>query len=121
MEVTEVDFDIRVAKDRKQLFTRLYEDTFPKVATFIAHRGGTFDDAKDIFHDAIVIFYEKIASKEVEIKVSPDFYLVGIAKHLWIRKFKDDITKTDLDELEKQITLPEDFCDTENNRLTSVL
>jgi DNA-directed RNA polymerase specialized sigma24 family protein len=121
METTEIDFDIRVSEERSQLFTRLYEDTFPKVATFVAHRGGSFEDAKDIFHDAIVIFYEKMVSKELEIKLAKDFYLVGIAKHLWIRKFKDDIIKTGLDEAEKQITLPEDFFDTSNDRLMSLL
>jgi DNA-directed RNA polymerase specialized sigma24 family protein len=121
MEATAIDFNIHISEDRKRLFMQMYEETFPKVATFIARRGGSFEDAKDIFHDAIVILYEKMAAREIEIKVSEDFYLVGIAKHLWIRKFKDDIIKTGLDNVEKQITLPEDFFDTSNNRLTSLL
>lgn len=113
--------DIRLYEERKQMFTQLYEDAFPKVATFIAHRGGSFEDAKDIFHDAIVVLYEKMQSKEHEIKISTEFYLVGISKHLWIRKFKDDSSKASLDDIEQLITLPEDYCDSSEGRLTSLL
>ena len=51
--------DIHIPEERALLFAQLYEETFPKVAKFVANRGGTFDDAKDIFHDALVILYEK--------------------------------------------------------------
>ena len=52
-------FDIRIPEERALLFAQLYEETFPNVAKFVANRGGTFDDAKDIFQDALVILYEK--------------------------------------------------------------
>jgi len=47
--------------------------------------------------------------------------LVGIAKHLWIRKFNDDHKKVGLDEMEKAITIPEDYYENGENRLTSLL
>src|SRR5688500_9999728 len=92
--------DIRNSKDREHLFRELYEETFAKVATLVAHRGGSFQDAKDVFHDALVIFYEKVVSKELEVNTSNEFYIVGIAKHLWLRKFKDDSKKVGLDAME---------------------
>ena len=112
--------DIRIPEERALLFAQLYEETFPKVAKFVANRGGTFDDAKDIFHDALVILYEK-SSDEKLVFESPERYLVGIAKHLWIRKFNDDHKKVGLDEMEKTITIPEDYFESEESRLTSLL
>jgi len=112
--------DIRVPDERAWLLGQLYEETFPKVAKFVANRGGTFDDAKDIFQDALVILYEKSASEKLVFE-SPERYLIGIAKHLWIRKFNDDHKKVRLDEMEKTISIPEDYYESEEPRLTSLL
>jgi DNA-directed RNA polymerase specialized sigma24 family protein len=70
----------------------LYEDTFPVVASFVAKMGGTLDDAKDIFHDAMVIFFEKDIAPD-----NPGAYILGIAKHLWVRKYNRDRHRVDLD------------------------
>ena len=114
-------FDIRVPEERALLFRQLYEETFPKVAKFVANRGGTFDDAKDIFQDALVILYEKSTPENRFVFESPERYLVGIAKHVWIRKFNSDYKTIGLDELEKMITIPEDDYKDGENRLTSLL
>jgi len=112
--------DIKIPEERALLLMQLYEEVFPQVAKFAANRGGTFDDAKDIFHDALVILYEK-ATDEKPVYESPKRYLVGIAKHLWLRKFNHDRKKVGLDEMERTITIPEDYFEPEESRLTSLL
>lgn len=67
----------------------VYEETFPAVASFVAKMGGSVEDAKDIFHDAFIIAYEK--------ENCDPAYIVGIAKHLWVRKFKKDSHLVELD------------------------
>ena len=118
---TEPVLDIRNPKEREQYFFTLYEETFPLVAKFVAHRGGSFQDAKDIFQDSLIIFYEKMTGDKLAINVSHEFYIVGIAKNLWLRKFKDDNKKVALSEMERNITLPEDFIEPLENKLTSLL
>lgn len=111
--------DIKMPEEIAQLFTRLYEEVFPKVAKFVANRGGTFEDARDIFHDALVVLYEKrLEQKALE---SPENYLIGISKHLWIRKFKDDHKMLALNDTERSITIPEDFYEPSENRITALL
>lgn len=121
MTRAEPTLDIRNPKEREQLFIELYEEAFPKVARFIAHRRGSFQDAKDIFHDAMVIFYEKIVGERLAVNISNASYLVGIAKHLWIRKFKDDHKKVGLDDIETTISIPEDYFEVSENGLVSLL
>ena len=116
----ELTSDVREA-DHKLRLTRLYEDTFPFVAKFIAKRGGSFEDAKDIFHDALVIFYEKAAEKRIPDGIDEGRYIVGIAKHLWIRKFNEDHLKSGLDSVEESIFIPDDYFDQSDNRLLSLL
>jgi DNA-directed RNA polymerase specialized sigma24 family protein len=81
----------------------LYQDTYPAVAAFVAKMGGSHDDAKDIFHDALIIFFEK--GSDVE---NPLAYVIGIAKHLWLRKYKHDKHRVNLDDFEKSLEIPEE-------------
>jgi DNA-directed RNA polymerase specialized sigma24 family protein len=78
----------------------IYEEVFPAVASFVAKMGGSPDDAKDIFHDALVIFFEREGKPD-----NPHAYLVGIAKHLWVRKYNRDKHRVDLDDT---IEIPEE-------------
>jgi DNA-directed RNA polymerase specialized sigma24 family protein len=65
--------------------------------------GGSPDDAKDIFHDALIIFFEK------DIRVeNVAAYIMGIAKHLWLRKYQHDKHRVSLDDFERTIAIPED-------------
>lgn len=89
--------------DTLQDLPGLYEDTFPAVAAFVAKMGGSPDDAKDIFHDALVVFFEKNIMPD-----NPGAYILGIAKHLWIRKYHHDKHRVRLDDVERNIAVPEE-------------
>src|SRR6187402_2940523 len=94
---------------RDKFFESLYEDVFPAVATFVSHRNGSLQDAKDIFHDALIILYEKMRDHTLPEEVSHNRYLIGIAKHVWIRKFNRDKSSVPLDETEALITISDDY------------
>lgn len=99
---------IRRDIDRRQLIEDLYEKGFPSVARFVKKMGGGSDEARDIFQDTLVIFYEKITQGNLHIDCSPQVYIMGIAKHLWIRKYKKDQQIISLDAFEKQIKVAAD-------------
>lgn len=90
-------------------FRRLYETAFPGVARFVSRHGGRLDDAKDIFHDAVIIYYEKSRDDSFRITSSETAYLLGIAKHRWIRKYAKDRDTVALDSFEKTIAMPDDY------------
>lgn len=124
MTIEEIEFDLKDPQQREENFEYLYEELFPMVADIVSKQGGSFHDAKDIFQDALIIFYEKSVNGELNVKLSNEAYIVGIAKHLWIKKFKLKYRLTSLDALEKQITLPQDYFEpetTKTNRLLRLL
>ena len=122
METTEMTADLTISLKREKLFSDLYEKAFPMVATFVSHRNGSLQDAKDIFQDALVIFYEKLMGHKLNVSVSDEAYILGITKHLWIRKFNHDRSTVLLSELEQEITIPNDyFGSVEENRLLKLL
>jgi DNA-directed RNA polymerase specialized sigma24 family protein len=73
---------------REEQFIHLYAVAFPTVAAFVRKMNGTFDDAKDIFQDALVIYYEKKVSGSFSPEFNEQYYVNGIARHLWYKKFK---------------------------------
>ncbi len=107
---------------RPIIFETLYREAFPIVARLISKQSGSLQDAKDVFQDALVILYEKTVQLESTAIDHPHSYLIGIAKHLWIRKTKNNQLLLSLDDLEKQIELPEDYLeDTSHNHLLTLL
>ena len=64
----------------------LYVKAFPAVAHHVAKMGGNIEEAKDIFHDALILYMEKEESVQ-----NPTAYLLGIARHLWTRRFNEII------------------------------
>jgi DNA-directed RNA polymerase specialized sigma24 family protein len=93
----EVSSSVRTAAEREKLFIALYKSAFPSVARYISKMGGSFDEAKDIFQDALVIYYEKEAACANSIKTSVKAYLLGISKHLWLHKFKNNMLLAPID------------------------
>jgi RNA polymerase sigma factor (sigma-70 family) len=90
-------------------FEALYESAFPGVARFVSKMNGSFEDAKDIFQDALVIFHEKYAEEDFSIQSSPEAYVLGIAKHLWLKRFKTSGRHISPDAMEAAIAIPEDY------------
>jgi DNA-directed RNA polymerase specialized sigma24 family protein len=84
--------------EREKAFIALYKKAFPLVAKYVSKMGGDFDDAKDIFQDALVIHYEKSISASFILQTNEQAYLLGIAKHLWAKKFRENIKQCRLDD-----------------------
>ncbi|CAN5265234.1 hypothetical protein BH23BAC1_BH23BAC1_33780 [soil metagenome] len=76
-------------KEREDLFITLYEELFPEVASYVSKMGGSLEETRDIFQDALVVYFEKLNNNPDNIQ-SERAYVVGIAKNLWIQKFRKD-------------------------------
>lgn len=87
-------------------YAQLYEALFPVCARWVRSMNGSLDDAEDIFQDALIIYLEK---KEASTALSPEAYILGITKHLWIRKYEKGKAMVSLTDLEKTIAIPESF------------
>lgn len=72
---------------REDYLIRLYEKGFPPVAAFVKKMGGSLEEAKDIFQDALVIYYEKKAAGQLELRNNEQAYVTGIARHLWYKTY----------------------------------
>lgn len=60
--------------------TDFYKAGFPSVARLVSWLGGSLEEAKDIFHDALIIYWEQKSKSPGKIYRSEAGYILGIAK-----------------------------------------
>ena len=66
----------------------MYSSFFPKVKKFILSRGGNEVEAKDIFQDSIIVFYQNVVAQKFEQKAKISTYLFTLARNMWINRQK---------------------------------
>ena len=93
--------------EREKLFIGLYKKAFPAVAKHISKMGGSFEEAKDIFQDALVIYYEKMTKGAVALQSSEQAYLLGIARHLWTKRFRENMRYTPIEDHQDDFIIDE--------------
>lgn len=101
----------QLSAKREELFINLYKKAFPAVAKYISRMGGSFDEAKDVFQDALVAYYEKSVSAQL-IAENDMAYLVGISKNLWLKRYRDSSQNIPLDNMD--ISVDENEVPSEN-------
>ncbi|NJM26014.1 MAG: sigma-70 family RNA polymerase sigma factor [Bacteroidia bacterium] len=99
----------------------LYESAFPAVAAVASKWSASLEEVRDLFHDALILYYEK--SQQADFFVaSAEAYIVGIVKHLLIRKHKLQRNMLLTEQWEESIQIPDDFYpDVKTTRLMSLL
>ncbi|HLI94416.1 MAG TPA: hypothetical protein VKU83_12420 [Puia sp.] len=70
----------------------LYRDAFPDFARMVGKMGGTLEQAKDNFHDALLIYLQKEKAGTLHLNNSPKAYVIGTAKICWLRAKKSGRT-----------------------------
>jgi DNA-directed RNA polymerase specialized sigma24 family protein len=70
----------------------LYRDSFPIFARMVRRMGGNLEQAKDSFHDALLIYLEKESTGRLHLHTSPNAYLLGTAKICWLHSLDKDPT-----------------------------
>ena len=85
---------------RTKLIESLYLESFPDVAQYIARRGGSLEDAKEVFQEAIVRYYEQVIVNEKSPNSSSKAYLFGMCRNLWTNQFNKGIQNASIDDMD---------------------
>lgn len=68
--------------------TKLYQYEYPKILHFIKTNQGDEEEAKDIFQDAILIFYKQVKLNKFDLQYDIGAYIYSISRNLWINRVK---------------------------------
>lgn len=82
----------------------LYASCYPKVKKYILSKGGNNVEAKDVFQDSIIVFYQKVKAKKFQAKAKISTYLITLARNMWVNRKKRLKKISSLDDLEKSVS-----------------
>ena len=96
---------VRYIQEGKQskAFVRLYKG-FPAINKLIQSKGGTKEEAEDIFQEALIVFYKKAKQKDFVLTSAISTYLYSVARYLWSDKLKSNKNKTHEIETEELVS-----------------
>ena len=75
-----------LAKNDSKAVEQLYKSHFSMIQHFVENNNGSFDDARDIFQEAMIALYEKVQSDSFVLTCQIKTYLFSICKHLWLKR-----------------------------------
>ena len=77
-----------LAQNDSKAVETLYKSHFSMVQHFIENNNGSFDDARDIFQEAMIALYEKVQLDSFVLTCQIKTYLFSICKHLWLKRLQ---------------------------------
>ncbi|MEM1322088.1 MAG: sigma-70 family RNA polymerase sigma factor [Bacteroidota bacterium] len=98
---------LEVNKALKGLYARYY----PVIANFVSQNNGSADDAADIFQDAIIVFYRKIRTGELQLNCSVLTYLYSVCRNLWLYRLRGRKKQVQLNDELESIPIDENSLD----------
>lgn len=66
----------------------LYKENFAMVQAFILNNNGSYDDARDIFQEAMIALYEKAQSDSFVLTSQIKTYVYSICRRLWLKRLQ---------------------------------
>lgn len=73
--------------DTKAIDT-IYKDNFGMIQAFILNNNGTYDDARDIFQEAMITLYEKAKSESFVLTCQIKTYVYSVCRRLWLKRLQ---------------------------------
>ncbi|WMJ72002.1 sigma-70 family RNA polymerase sigma factor [Cytophagaceae bacterium ABcell3] len=70
------------------VLARLYKTVLPNVLNYIIKNSGDEEEAKDIFQDAVLVFYNQVKMGKFNEKYEIGGFIFTVAKNLWINRAK---------------------------------
>lgn len=87
-----------ILNGNQSVFREFYEIEFPVIVQMILRYGGTVEDARDIFQDALIVIIEKAIHSQLNLKCSLDTYIYSISRNKWrnhLRKIQPEVSYDD--------------------------
>ena len=78
---------IRYGDDRA--LAQLYRLHLPMISHYVLQNSGTEDEAKDVYQEGIMVFYEKVRDGSLELSCQIKTYLYAVCRRLWLKRLTE--------------------------------
>jgi RNA polymerase sigma factor (sigma-70 family) len=79
----------KIREGDSESLRKLYKDNYPSIAHFVLNNNGTDTEAKDVYQESIIVFYEKIQNPDFELSCLVKTFLYSVARRLWLKRLSE--------------------------------
>ena len=81
--------------ERNDALQYIYEKNRERIVTMVLSNNGNTAQAKDIFQETVIAFYENVIEETFKGESSISTYLYSIARFKWLNQIKKDTVRTE--------------------------
>lgn len=78
---------IRSTNDR--VLRQLYKTHYPMILSMVMTNNGTEAEAKDVYQETFIAFYERVQQNDFVLTCKIKTYLYAISKHKWLKRLAE--------------------------------
>jgi RNA polymerase sigma factor (sigma-70 family) len=78
----------RLAANDSEAAKIIYQDNFKMVQAYVLNNNGSFDDARDIFQEAMIVLYEHAKNDQFVLTAQISTYVYSVARRLWLKRLQ---------------------------------
>lgn len=78
-----------IRKNNEAALGELYKAHYPMVVNLICSNSGTEQEAKDVYQEAVIAFYERAQQPEFELTCKIKTYLYAVCRRLWLKRLAE--------------------------------
>ncbi len=99
-----------LANNDSKAIETIYKENFTMVQNFVLNNNGSYDEARDIFQEAMIALYEKAQLSSFTLSCQMKTYVFSICKRLWFKRLQQlGRFSNHLDGFEETVAVEEDF------------
>lgn len=88
MESYEQELLKGLAQNDRQAVERIYVQNYATIEVFILNNNGSYDDAQDIFQEAMIVLYENAKRTDFLLTSQLKTYIYAIVRRLWLKRLQ---------------------------------
>lgn len=73
----------------KKALNLVYKTHYPMVLHFIINNNGTEQEARDIFQEGFIVFYENLQEDDFTLNCKIKTYLYSVCRRLWLKRLQE--------------------------------
>jgi RNA polymerase sigma factor (sigma-70 family) len=70
------------------LYRKIYKENFSLVLKLVLSNHGDEEDARDIYQETFIVFYEKLKQEDFQLTCAIPTYLYSVARNLWYKRLR---------------------------------
>ena len=88
----------------------IYKNNYSMIQSFVLNNNGTYDDARDVFQEAMIVLYENAKSESFVLTCQIKTYVYSVCRRLWLKRLQhNNRFTTKVESLEETVPVEEDL------------